>query len=231
MGRKGPLLGTYLVETVSCPLEAPPPPPQKIKTLHGSVRVTIPRIIRSSYPIPRLRSRYHNHDCALRCSLHSISGVQLPSCSLCYSFNLIKWGPPNRIKFPLRFLPFFCFFLFFLSSPHSLLLAAGFPCFLPFFGAKLLPVPSLQYYTCEVHLRCKDTYPLLNLHKESPTPSKIESGSRPKSLPPEMKCLHARLFPARCTSCGMLPSFFWRPDSMVFFPFLFLFLSFWSPTM
>ena len=29
LGRKGPLLGTYLVETVSCPLEAPPPPPQK----------------------------------------------------------------------------------------------------------------------------------------------------------------------------------------------------------
>ena len=41
LGRKGPLLGTYLVETVSCPLEAPPPPPQNIKTLHGSVRVTI----------------------------------------------------------------------------------------------------------------------------------------------------------------------------------------------
>ena len=41
LGRKGPLLGTYLVETVSCPLEAPPPPPPKIKTLHGSVQVTI----------------------------------------------------------------------------------------------------------------------------------------------------------------------------------------------
>ena len=41
LGRKGPLLGTYLVETVSCPLEAPPPPPPKTKTLHGSVRVTI----------------------------------------------------------------------------------------------------------------------------------------------------------------------------------------------
>ena len=43
LGRKGPLLGTYLVETVSCPLEAPPPPPQKIKTLHGSIQVTIMR--------------------------------------------------------------------------------------------------------------------------------------------------------------------------------------------
>ena len=41
LGRKGPLLGTYLVETVSCPLETPPPPPPKIKTLHGRVRVTI----------------------------------------------------------------------------------------------------------------------------------------------------------------------------------------------
>ena len=41
LGRKGPLLGTYLVETVSCPLEAPPPPPPKIKTLHGSIPVTI----------------------------------------------------------------------------------------------------------------------------------------------------------------------------------------------
>ena len=50
LGRKGPFLGTYLVETVSCPLEAPPPPPQRIKTLHGSVRVTIPRIIRSAIP-------------------------------------------------------------------------------------------------------------------------------------------------------------------------------------
>ena len=29
LGRKGPLLGTYLVETVSCPLEGPPSPPQK----------------------------------------------------------------------------------------------------------------------------------------------------------------------------------------------------------
>ena len=29
LGRKGPLLGTYLVPTVSCPLEAPPPPPQE----------------------------------------------------------------------------------------------------------------------------------------------------------------------------------------------------------
>ena len=48
LGRKGPLLGTYLVPTVSCPLEGPPPPPQKIKTLHGSVRVTIPRIIKSA---------------------------------------------------------------------------------------------------------------------------------------------------------------------------------------
>ena len=28
LGRKGPLLGTYLVETVSCPLEAPPPTPK-----------------------------------------------------------------------------------------------------------------------------------------------------------------------------------------------------------
>ena len=27
LGKKGPLLGTYLVETVSCPLEAPPPSP------------------------------------------------------------------------------------------------------------------------------------------------------------------------------------------------------------
>ena len=27
LGREGPLLGTYLVPTVSCPLEAPPPPP------------------------------------------------------------------------------------------------------------------------------------------------------------------------------------------------------------
>ena len=41
LGRKGPLLGTYLVETVSCPLEAPPPPPPKIKTVHGSIPVTI----------------------------------------------------------------------------------------------------------------------------------------------------------------------------------------------
>ena len=41
LGRKGPLLGTHLVETVSCLQEAPPPPPQRIKTLHGSVRVTI----------------------------------------------------------------------------------------------------------------------------------------------------------------------------------------------
>ena len=41
LGRKGPLLNTYLVETVSCPLEAPPPPTPKIKTLHGSVPVTI----------------------------------------------------------------------------------------------------------------------------------------------------------------------------------------------
>ena len=29
LGRKGPLLGTYLVETVSCPLEAPLPHPKK----------------------------------------------------------------------------------------------------------------------------------------------------------------------------------------------------------
>ena len=29
LGRKGPLLGTYLVETVSCLLEAPTPPTQK----------------------------------------------------------------------------------------------------------------------------------------------------------------------------------------------------------
>ena len=29
LGREGPLLGTYLVATVSCPLEAPPSPPQK----------------------------------------------------------------------------------------------------------------------------------------------------------------------------------------------------------
>ena len=29
LGRKGPLLGTYLVETVSCPLEPPLPHPQK----------------------------------------------------------------------------------------------------------------------------------------------------------------------------------------------------------
>ena len=29
LGRKGPLLGTYLVETVSCPLEAPLPHPNK----------------------------------------------------------------------------------------------------------------------------------------------------------------------------------------------------------
>ena len=50
LGKKGPLLGTYLVETISCPLEAPPPPTQKIKTLHGSVRVTIPRIMRSASP-------------------------------------------------------------------------------------------------------------------------------------------------------------------------------------
>ena len=31
LGKKGPLLGTYLVETVSCPLEAPPPQPPKNK--------------------------------------------------------------------------------------------------------------------------------------------------------------------------------------------------------
>ena len=37
LGRKGPLLGMYLAETVSCPLDAPPPPRPKIKTLHGSV--------------------------------------------------------------------------------------------------------------------------------------------------------------------------------------------------
>ena len=29
LGREGPLLGTYLVEIVSCPLEAPRPHPQK----------------------------------------------------------------------------------------------------------------------------------------------------------------------------------------------------------
>ena len=29
LGRKGPLLGTYLVETISCPLEAPLPHPKK----------------------------------------------------------------------------------------------------------------------------------------------------------------------------------------------------------
>ena len=35
LGKKGSLLGTYLVETVSCPLEAPPPPPpQKIKNVN-----------------------------------------------------------------------------------------------------------------------------------------------------------------------------------------------------
>ena len=48
LGKKEPLQGTYLGETVSCPLEAPLPHPQKIKTLHGSVRVTIPRIITSA---------------------------------------------------------------------------------------------------------------------------------------------------------------------------------------
>ena len=31
LGKKGPLLGTYLVETVSCPLEAPLPHPKKKK--------------------------------------------------------------------------------------------------------------------------------------------------------------------------------------------------------
>ena len=51
LGRKGPLLGTYLVETVSCLLEAPLPHPKK--KLHGGVRVTIPRIIRSAIQYQR----------------------------------------------------------------------------------------------------------------------------------------------------------------------------------
>ena len=136
LGKKGPLLGKYLVETLSCPLEAPPPPPWKIKNLHGSVRVTIPRIIRSAI-------RYQGWGVGIinMIALCIAIYVAFQACpgnmvSLRYSPNPIKWGPPNRIKFPLRFLPFLCFFLFFLSSPRSLLLAAGLPCFLPFFRAQ-----------------------------------------------------------------------------------------------
>ena len=86
-------------------------------------------------------------------ALHIVVRVAFQAClgnivSLRYSLNPIKWGPPNRIKFSLCFLPIFCLFLFFLSSPHNLILVVGFPCFLLGFGpAKRLPVPYLQYNT------------------------------------------------------------------------------------
>ena len=74
LGREGPLLGTYLVQTVSCPLEAPPPPPQKKTTWWRPSHHPQNHPIR--YPIPTLRSRYRTHDGALHCGLHSILGMR-----------------------------------------------------------------------------------------------------------------------------------------------------------
>ena len=83
LGRKGPLLGTYLVETVSCPLEAPPPrgpPPKKTTWWRPSHH---PQNHPIHYPIPMLRSRYRTPDGALHCSPHSVLGVRrIPSFSL-----------------------------------------------------------------------------------------------------------------------------------------------------
>ena len=79
LGREGPLLGTYLVPTVSCRLEAPPPPPQKKTTWWRPSHHPQNHPIR--YPIPTLRSRYRTHDGALLCSPHSpLSVWQIHCC-------------------------------------------------------------------------------------------------------------------------------------------------------
>ena len=76
LGREGPLLGTYLVQTVSYPLEAPPfptPPPKKTTWWRPSHH---PQNHPIRYPIPTLRSWYCTHDGALHCSPHSILGMR-----------------------------------------------------------------------------------------------------------------------------------------------------------
>ena len=92
-----------------------------------------------------------------------------------------------------------------------------------FWRAKLLPVPSLQYYTCKVRLRFKHTYLLQSIKNPQPPP-KLNRAAGQKVCHPKWN-VYVHVYSPPATSCGM-PDLFLAVGSMSFFSFLFLFLCF-----